>query len=155
MRSTLFWNVTQRRFVVSYRRFRTTYLSHLQGSSSPVTSYQSTPLHIQEERRSHWHRGGSLKSRKAIRHSISLTLNHPCFFKLNYLEIVTLYMINKNCLVLASWPCHRSGSWSPTSRSRGQGSVAMHSVWNLWWTKWHWDRFLSRYFGFPVLLSSH
>jgi hypothetical protein len=35
MRSSLFWDVTQRRLVVSWRHFWTTYLSHLQGSSSP------------------------------------------------------------------------------------------------------------------------
>jgi hypothetical protein len=34
MRSSLFSNVTQRRLVVCYRRFGTTYRPHLQGSSS-------------------------------------------------------------------------------------------------------------------------
>ena len=34
-RSSPFWEVTQRRLVVIYRRFGTTYRSHLQGSSSP------------------------------------------------------------------------------------------------------------------------
>ena len=24
-----------------------------------------------------------------------------------------------------------------------------------WWTKWHWDRFLCRYFGFPLPVSFH
>jgi hypothetical protein len=24
------------------------------------------------------------------------------------------------------------------------------SMWNLWWTKWHWDRFFSELFGFPL-----
>jgi len=33
--SSLFWDVTHRRLAVSYRRFRTTYRSHLQASSSP------------------------------------------------------------------------------------------------------------------------
>jgi hypothetical protein len=23
-------------------------------------------------------------------------------------------------------------------------------VWDLWWTEWHWDRFLSEIFGFPL-----
>jgi hypothetical protein len=34
-------------------------------------------------------------------------------------------------------------------RSRGQ------SMWDLWWTKWHWDRFYPEYFGFPLSLSFH
>jgi len=35
LRSSLFWDATQRRLVVTYRRFGTTYRSHLQGSGSP------------------------------------------------------------------------------------------------------------------------
>ena len=34
-RSALFWNFTQRRMAVCYRRFGTNYQSHFQGSSSP------------------------------------------------------------------------------------------------------------------------
>jgi hypothetical protein len=26
----------------------------------------------------------------------------------------------------------------------------LNYMWDLWWTKWHWDRFLSEYFGFPL-----
>jgi uncharacterized membrane protein YiaA len=26
-------------------------------------------------------------------------------------------------------------------------------MWDLWWTKWHWDRFFSEYFGFPLSIS--
>jgi hypothetical protein len=32
MRSALFWDITWRRMVIVYRRFRTTYRSHLHGS---------------------------------------------------------------------------------------------------------------------------
>jgi hypothetical protein len=55
-----------------YRRFGTTYKSHLQGSftmgpiSCPETSvnnYHTTPCNIPEQRRSHQHNGGSLRSR--------------------------------------------------------------------------------------------
>jgi hypothetical protein len=28
-------------------------------------------------------------------------------------------------------------------------------MWDLWWTKWHWDRFFPEYFGFPVSISFH
>jgi hypothetical protein len=27
---------------------------------------------------------------------------------------------------------------------------AGQSMWDLWWTKWHWDRFFSEFFGFPL-----
>ena len=28
-------------------------------------------------------------------------------------------------------------------------------MWDLWWTKWHWGRFFSEYFGFPLAISFH
>jgi len=64
MKSALFWDITQHRVEIPYRRFGTTYRSHLQGSrtlwplkmrptSSPETSvrnYHSTLRNIPEER---------------------------------------------------------------------------------------------------------
>jgi hypothetical protein len=82
--SALFWDVTQRRLLVSYQSFRENYRFHLEGSCSPrranaswttctlkvgpipchetsVTNYQSTLHNIPEERGSYLHRGGDLK----------------------------------------------------------------------------------------------
>jgi hypothetical protein len=28
-------------------------------------------------------------------------------------------------------------------------------MWDLWWTKWHWDRVFSEYFGFSLSISFH
>jgi hypothetical protein len=28
-------------------------------------------------------------------------------------------------------------------------------MWDLWWTKWHWDRFLPEYIGFPLSVLFH
>jgi hypothetical protein len=28
-------------------------------------------------------------------------------------------------------------------------------MWDLWWTKWNWDRVFSEYFGFPQSISFH
>jgi hypothetical protein len=28
-------------------------------------------------------------------------------------------------------------------------------MWDLWWTKWQWDRFFPEYFGFPLSISFH
>ena len=29
-------------------------------------------------------------------------------------------------------------------------------MWDLWWTKWHWDKFFPpEYFGFPLSISFH
>jgi hypothetical protein len=28
-------------------------------------------------------------------------------------------------------------------------------MWDLWWTKWHLDRFFTEYFGFPLSISFH
>ena len=56
--SDVFWNFMQRKMVVSYRRFVTTYRSHLQGQTRPtgspetsVTDYHSTLCKAPEERR--------------------------------------------------------------------------------------------------------
>jgi len=35
------------------------------------------------------------------------------------------------------------------------GSVPRQSTWNLRWTKWHWDKFFSAYFGFLLTVSLH
>jgi hypothetical protein len=35
------------------------------------------------------------------------------------------------------------------------GSIPGQSIWDLRWTKWHWDRFFSEYFGFPLSISLH
>ena len=71
----LFWDVRQRRSVVSCRRFGTTYLypSRMLKQSknvgpigcpeTSVTSYHSSLRNISEERRSHLGRGARLKSR--------------------------------------------------------------------------------------------
>jgi hypothetical protein len=70
LRSALLCDITERRVVILYRRFGTTYRSHLQGSRSPIrcseTSVKdchSTLRNITEECRCHQHRGESLKSR--------------------------------------------------------------------------------------------
>jgi hypothetical protein len=28
-------------------------------------------------------------------------------------------------------------------------------MWDLWWTEWHWDKFVSEYFDFPLPVSFH
>jgi hypothetical protein len=42
------------------------------------------------------------------------------------------------------------GDLSLTSCHGGHGSISGLSVWDFWWTKWHWDRFLFQYFGFSL-----
>jgi hypothetical protein len=69
VRSALFWDITQCRVVILYRRFGTTYPSHLKGSGSPrrkkrIQKYHSTlSNYLPEECKSHLHRDGILKSR--------------------------------------------------------------------------------------------
>jgi hypothetical protein len=61
LRSALFWAIMRRRVVIVYRRFGTTYRSHFTGQESEY-NYHTTPRNIPEERRSHQHHGGSVKS---------------------------------------------------------------------------------------------
>jgi hypothetical protein len=69
---TIFWDITRRRVVIIYRRFGSTYRSRLQFLTlDDVTdmlfrnvgkNYHTTLRNTPEERRSHQHRRGSLKS---------------------------------------------------------------------------------------------
>jgi hypothetical protein len=75
-RSSLFWVVRQRTLVGVYRRFGTTYRPHRQGSGSPrrmsgtggrvVILGWSELRNNSEVRKSHLHRGESLKFRVTI-----------------------------------------------------------------------------------------
>jgi hypothetical protein len=37
----------------------------------------------------------------------------------------------------------------------GPGSILGQSMWDLWWRKWHWDRFYPEYFGFTLSVLFH
>lgn len=80
MRSLLFWDVLQRRFIVT----DITYRIHLEGSSSlrtpigctetSITDYQSMPCNIPEQLRSCLHCGRSLKSQiMLLKHALDRT----------------------------------------------------------------------------------
>jgi hypothetical protein len=43
--------------------------------------------------------------------------------------------------------------WPLTAEARVQPPD--QSMWDLWWTKWHWGRFFSEFFGFPPPISFH
>jgi hypothetical protein len=38
---------------------------------------------------------------------------------------------------------------------RRPGFAPGQSIWDLWWKKWHWDRFFSEFFGFTLSISFH
>jgi len=41
----------------------------------------------------------------------------------------------------------------PVSHAGGPGLNPYQSVWDVFWTEWDWDVFVSKYFGFPLLMS--
>jgi hypothetical protein len=47
------------------------------------------------------------------------------------------------------------GSKGHVTHGGGPGSIPGQSMWDLWWTQWHWDRFFTEYFGFPLSISCH
>jgi len=100
MRPAFFWNFTQSRLSAPYRGFGTSHRSHLHASWNPtrkpffldslpvkmgligcpetsVRNYHYTLRNIQEERRSNFHRGESLKSRIKILDEDSCLLKEP------------------------------------------------------------------------------
>jgi hypothetical protein len=128
-RYAFFWNFTQRRVVVSYRRFATTNRSHLQGSSSPrwvfhsswtawplkteligcaktsIRYYHSTMRKIPKQHRYHLHRGGSLKSRHSCsweENSFKATsvLCHSSVFLQNHSVSSIHYVLSFLCNIL-------------------------------------------------------
>jgi hypothetical protein len=50
--------------------------------------------------------------------------------------------------------CHGTGSYVFASHCEGSGSVSGQCMWALRWTHEHWNRFFSKYFGFPVNIIS-
>jgi hypothetical protein len=50
-------------------------------------------------------------------------------------------------------PCYGSGGLLLATYHGCPGSYPDWSLWDLWWTKWHWDRFFSKFFGFPLSIS--
>jgi hypothetical protein len=51
------------------------------------------------------------------------------------------------------WHLTTSTMAQPPHRG-GPGSHPGQSMWDLWWTKWHWDRSFSEFFSFPVNIIS-
>ena len=51
-------------------------------------------------------------------------------------------------------PCCYSRGHSQTSHSGGPRSNPPQSMWDLRWTKWHWDRFFSEHFDCPCRYHS-
>jgi hypothetical protein len=49
--------------------------------------------------------------------------------------------------------CHGLGGWSTGCHGGGPGLIPVQYTWDLWWTKWHWDRVFAEYFGFPLSIS--
>jgi hypothetical protein len=47
----------------------------------------------------------------------------------------------------ASRPYHASGGQSPVSHLGDQGLIPIQYMWDLWWAKWHCNRFISQYFA--------
>ena len=47
-------------------------------------------------------------------------------------------------------PCCDTDSLSSASHREGPGSIPDQSMWDMWWTKRHWDRSLYEYFFLPL-----
>ena len=49
----------------------------------------------------------------------------------------------------------KNDAQSPASQRKGPGSIPGQSMRDLWVTDWHWDRFFSECFGFPLSVLFH
>jgi len=76
MRSALFWDVTQRRLIVIYRRFgQPLNMGTIGCPETSLSHYQSTPRAIPKERRSHLDSSRSLQLRIATSTALSSHLD--------------------------------------------------------------------------------
>jgi hypothetical protein len=50
---------------------------------------------------------------------------------------------------------HQSRAMAQAVSRGGPGSIPAQSMCDLWWSKWHWDRFFPEFFGFPLSISFH
>jgi hypothetical protein len=55
-----------------------------------------------------------------------------------------------SCYLLSLEPLHSSGGYTPATQHGSPSSLPGQSMWDFWWTKWHWGKFISEYFGFPL-----
>ena len=53
-------------------------------------------------------------------------------------------------IIRRHWSCHDSGGCSPPTNHGGPESIQGRSMWDSWWTEWHWDWVLTEYFGFSL-----
>jgi hypothetical protein len=65
------------------------------------------------------------------------------------LRIIYIYLIMTEGRAMAQAVSRRSLT------VQGPGSIPGQSMWDLWWTKWHWDRFCPEYFGFSLSIAFH
>jgi hypothetical protein len=54
-----------------------------------------------------------------------------------------------------SWVECGSGDQSLSTDCPDLGLIPDQYMWDLWWKKRHWERFLSQYFSFPLSISFH
>ena len=54
-----------------------------------------------------------------------------------------------------AWQCHSLGRQLPCCHWGGPDLVPGQFIYSLWWAKWHWDRFFSKYYDSPLSLSYH
>jgi hypothetical protein len=48
----------------------------------------------------------------------------------------------------------KSTKWIKGKNGTGRKKIPGQSMWGLWWTKWHWDRFFSEFSVFPCQFHS-
>ena len=51
--------------------------------------------------------------------------------------------------------CLGSSGWWPVSHRRGPVSIPVRPMWDVWWIKWQWGRFLCKYLGVTLSASFH
>jgi len=89
----------------------------------------------------------------SVGRAVSTAVTHRCTEAEQAACFDVLLQISSFCYCLAQ-ACHSSGHKSPVSHRGNLGWIPGQYLRDLWWTKWHWERLLSKNFGFPLSLLS-
>jgi hypothetical protein len=146
----VFWDVAPCNLVEVYRRFR--------GSTTQKTAifgiYQHLLKHVHNRPRQATSRTDEQKTTKSSTGKVVTNMGTCITFKMVRAVRDTTRTSARQHKIRPS-ARNFDAIAQTVSRCGGPDSRPGQSMWDLWWTKWHWDRFFSVFFCFPLSRSFH
>jgi hypothetical protein len=118
----------------------------LEGSLPSLTKAVSKDC-CKQEQEAMLCKGSGLIQTSACIHIIKVSLNFKVYWmavQLHIWEVPDYNHVQENIYHDQGFQltaCHSSGSYIPPSQHGSPGSIPGQVMRDLWWAKWHWDRF--------------